>query len=243
MICKNCNSFIDEKAKFCMFCGTETIKKFCSHCGSIMPEIANYCSECGQQLSNSSLSGSTNILETTDAEEDYGYEDYDEYDEEEDYEKFSDDEYIDETSEFISNTNIPTLDNYKSLGIEYSQNFGHIVPFWISCSGGVIEDPYSYIYSDKEAFFFEKCNLYGIYNYVIVSDGIFYATQNEVIYLHKNGLRFRISIDNICGLTFNDDILTITHILSAEYLENWEQYNISVTDTHYTYSYILDNMS
>lgn len=243
MICKNCGAFTDDSAKFCMYCGTQIVKKICSNCDSIMPEVALYCSECGQKLSDNTQSVSTDASATINAEDEYGYEEYDEYDEADDYENYFEDEEINNTSAYVNNTNIPTLDNYKDLGIDSTFNIGYFINFQIPSSQVNNNDPYSYIYGPEKKYTFEKCNLYDIYHFIIVSDGIFYATRNEAIFLHKNGLKFSVKIENICSLLFNDTTLTITHIESIKHAESWEEYWCSTAETKYEYSYILNNLS
>jgi len=52
MICKKCNSVIDDNSLFCNRCGTAVEQKsaVCSVCGTLLPENALFCKKCGLRV-------------------------------------------------------------------------------------------------------------------------------------------------------------------------------------------------
>ena len=290
MICKNCGEHANDSANFCMYCGNKIIKKMCSYCESIMPECAIYCSECGQKFPDNNPLFSANVSKTIDNEDEYGYENYDDYNENhecdeintsndydecdecsdvEDYDNYDDaaeyddtddyddaddyddtDDYEDffedenqNTNEYGNNTIVPTLDNYKDLGIDSAFTVGYFPNFSLPSAYVKNNDPYAYIYGPEKKYTFEKCNLYDIYHYIIVSDGIFYTTRNEAIYLHKDGRKFSVKKENICSIFFDDTTLTIINIKTLNYGKAWDEYFSSTDETTFDYNYILNNLS
>lgn len=255
MICECCKSSIDDHALFCMYCGNGMTKQGCPNCGALMPEVAIYCSDCGTKIYDNQSTYSS--LETFNFEEkesedeyenevyeDEAYEDEvyeDEVYEDELYEDkvYEDEENVEYVNEEKIVTNIPTLNNYKDLGFLVPVGYGYIENFKIALPYS--DDTYLSVY-DKWCSSYEKCNLYNLISYKIIEDGIFYATRNEAVFLHKSGLHFNINIENICGVEFENDIFTITHIVSHYRIEDGYMLAVNVAKKHYNYDYIYNNM-
>ena len=224
MICECCKSSIDDHATFCMYCGNGMTKICCPNCSALLPEIAKYCSECGTNIYDFQPLDFT--PETSDFEED-------EYEDEE----YEDEEYEDE--ERIVPT-VPTLNNYKDLGFLTPNGYGYTENFRIAWPYS--DDTYLGVYDDWCSSY-EKCNLHNLISYKIVEDGIFYATRTEAVFLHKSGLHFNVNIKNICGIEFENDILTVTYIASHRPNELHEfMLEIIVAKTQYDYNYINNNL-
>lgn len=248
MICENCKSSIDDRAIFCMYCGNGMTKHLCPSCGALMPEVAIYCSDCGTKIYDNSPSSST--PETFNFEDDE-YVDDEYVDDEYEDDEYENDEYVDdeyendeyEDNEYVDDerivSNIPTLNNYKGLGFLNPTGFGFTKNFYIAPT--LNNDTYLSIYNDWCSSY-EKCNLYNLISYKIVDDGIFYATRNEAVFLHKSGLHFNININNICGVEFENDIFTITYIVSHCPTVDAFMFEVNVEKKQYNYSYIYNHM-
>lgn len=52
ILCKNCNSNLDENSNFCTSCGTEVKKETlaCKNCNATLEENSNFCNSCGEKV-------------------------------------------------------------------------------------------------------------------------------------------------------------------------------------------------